>query len=105
MEETVVVLCTCETEAEAERIAGTLVGERLAACVNILPAIRSIYRWKEVVEDAREVLLFIKSTSNGFPALRDRITALHSYETPEIIALPVVTGTEKYLTWLAEQVN
>lgn len=105
MTESVVILCTCESEAQAERIAAALVGERLAACVNILPPIRSIYRWNEVVEDAREILLLIKSTAERFPALRDRITALHSYETPEIIALPIAAGFEKYLAWLGEQVG
>lgn len=105
MRENIVVLCTCESETEAERIAGSLVAERLAACVNILPPVRSIYRWKDVVEDAREVLIVIKSTAQGFPALRDRITALHSYETPEIIAVPIVAGADKYLSWLAEQVD
>jgi periplasmic divalent cation tolerance protein len=99
----VIVLCTCANEAESERIAAALVGERLAACVNIFPPIRSIYRWKDVVEDARESLLFIKSTTGRWPALRDRIAALHSYETPEIIAVPIIAGSEKYLNWLREQ--
>lgn len=100
----IIVLCNCSNEGEAEGIAAALVGERLAACVNILPPIRSIYRWKDVVEDAREIALLIKSTTSRLPALRDRITELHSYETPEIIAVPIIAGSEKYLTWLREQV-
>jgi periplasmic divalent cation tolerance protein len=105
MSETVVILCTCDSDAQAETIAAALVGERLAACVNILPPIRSIYRWKEVIEDARETLLLIKSTAARFAAIRDRIHELHSYETPEVIALPILAGSEKYLAWLREQVD
>jgi periplasmic divalent cation tolerance protein len=104
MTDSVLVLCTCENEAEGNRIARGLVEERLAACVNILPSVRSIYRWNDAVEDAREHLLLIKSTAERLPALRDRIIALHSYETPEVIAIPIVAGSEKYLSWLREQV-
>jgi periplasmic divalent cation tolerance protein len=99
-----VVLCTCPNEEDALRLANSLVAERLAACVNILPGIRSIYRWKDQVESAQEILLLIKTTHERFAALRDRILVLHAYETPEIIALPVVAGLEKYLTWWQGQV-
>lgn len=105
MTETIVVLCTCASEDEAGRIAAALVGEEVAACVNILPRIRSIYRWQGLVEDASEVLLLVKSTADRFEALRDRIAALHSYDTPEIIALPIVAGSERYLAWIKEQVH
>jgi periplasmic divalent cation tolerance protein len=105
MTESIVVLCTCASEDEAGRIAATLVQERLAACVNILPPIRSIYRWQGVIEDAREILLLVKSTSDRFGTLRDRIAALHSYDTPEIVALPIVAGSDKYLAWLGEQLR
>jgi periplasmic divalent cation tolerance protein len=101
---TLAVLCTCANQDDALRIANTIVEERLAACANILPAVRSIYRWKDQVESEQEILLIIKTTQERFPALRDRIVSLHPYETPEVIALPVVDGLEKYLTWLRDQV-
>jgi periplasmic divalent cation tolerance protein len=104
MTDSVLIFCTCEDEAEGERIAHALVQERLAACVNILPPVRSIYRWNDAVEDTRENLLLIKSTAEHFPALRDRIVALHSYKTPEIIAIPIAAGSEEYLSWLRERV-
>lgn len=103
MTDSLVVLCTCASEAEGERLARALVEERLAACVNVLPAVHSVYRWNDAIEDAREYLLLIKSAKGRFPALRDRILALHSYETPEIIALPIVAGSEQYLNWLRNQ--
>jgi|ERR1700685_334687 len=105
MTDAVVVLCTFPNEQEALRIGSALVEARLAACVNILPAIRSIYRWKGEVEHADEIPLLIKTTQPGFPALRDRIQELHSYETPEIIAVPVVDGLADYLGWIREQVS
>lgn len=86
------------------RLAETLVGERLAACVNMPPPVTSMYRWQGEVEKAEEILLIIKTTSERFDALRDRILQLHSYETPEIIAIPIVAGSEPYLQWLREQV-
>jgi periplasmic divalent cation tolerance protein len=101
---TLAVLCTCANEKDALRIANTIVEERLSACVNILPGIRSIYRWQEQLESEQEILLIVKTTHERFPMLRDRIVALHPYETPEILALPVVDGLEKYLIWLREQV-
>jgi periplasmic divalent cation tolerance protein len=105
MHDSLIVFCTCESEDEALRIAEALVNGRLAACVNVLPGVHSIYRWKGEVERAREVLLLIKTTVERFPALRDRVGELHTYETPEIIALPVAGGSEKYLSWLEEQVS
>ncbi|MBV8549729.1 MAG: divalent-cation tolerance protein CutA [Acidobacteriaceae bacterium] len=104
MTDSMVVLCTCGNVGEAERIAAALVEERFAACVNILPPIRSLYRWKGNVETAEEMPLLIKTTGERFPALQQRILQLHSYEVPEIIALPIVAGLEKYLVWLREQV-
>ena len=89
---------------EAQRIAHAVVSERLAACVNILPAIQSVYRWQEKIESAEEVLMLMKTTQERFPALRDRIVQLHSYDTPEIIALTIAAGAEKYLAWLGSQV-
>ena len=95
-----IVLTTCPDAASAERIARALVEEGLAACVNILPPMRSIYRWKGKIEDASEQLLIIKSTVARFPAIRDRLRALHPYELPEIIAVPIVDGLPEYLAWL-----
>ena len=95
-----IVLTSCPDEACAERIARTLVEEGLAACVNILPPMRSIYRWKGKIEAASEQLLVIKSAVARFPALCDRLRALHPYELPEIIAVPIADGLPEYLAWL-----
>jgi periplasmic divalent cation tolerance protein len=104
MSEAVVVFCTCGDSGEAQRIARDLVEARLAACVNILPSIQSVYRWRGEVETAQEVLLFIKTLAARFPELQQRIIHLHSYETPEIIAVPVSAGLDKYLGWIAGNV-
>ncbi len=101
----VVVLCTCGDEGEARRIARDLVESKLAACVNILPSVQSIYRWQGQVETAQEIPLLIKTASERFPELQQRIIHLHSYETPEIIALPVSMGSDKYLAWIKESVQ
>ena len=104
MSKPIVVLCTCPNEDDAVRLAEALVNEHLAACVNILPAgMLSIYRWQGRIETAREHLLLIKSAEESFPALKSCIEKLHSYETPEIVALPICAGSEKYLAWLREQ--
>jgi periplasmic divalent cation tolerance protein len=95
-----IVLTTCPDAACAERIAKALVEEGLAACVNILPPMRSIYKWKGKIETANEQLLVIKSTLARFPAIRDRLRALHPYELPEIIAVPIADGLPEYLAWL-----
>ncbi len=100
MTDKIVVLTTCETEEEASTIARTLVEKRLAACVNIMPSVKSIYRWKDKIEDASEILLIIKSRRDLFDALRTEISKIHSYELPELIAIPIVDGSESYLTWL-----
>jgi len=95
-----IVLTTCPDAASAERLARILVEEGLAACVNILPPMRSIYRWKGKIEDASELLLVIKSAAARFPDIRDRLRALHPYELPEIIAVPIADGLPEYLAWL-----
>jgi periplasmic divalent cation tolerance protein len=95
-----VVLVTCANASEAERIAQALVEERLAACVNIHASVRSIYRWQGKVERAREVPLTIKTSGRFFPRLERRIRELHRYDTPEIVALPVATGSRDYLLWI-----
>ena len=103
MSQVLIVFCSCGAEEEATRIASALVEERLAACVNILPGMQSIYRWHGVIERAGELLLLIKTTEAQLAALRVRIEALHSYDTPEVIALPIAGGSERYLAWLREQ--
>jgi periplasmic divalent cation tolerance protein len=100
----IVVLTTCDSKEQAERLARHLVEERLAACVNILPGAQSIYRWKDKVEDAAEFVLIIKSRRDVFVKLRAAIAQLHSYEIPEVIALPVVDGSDAYLQWLDREV-
>lgn len=100
MTDKIVVLSTCETEDQARAIARHLVEKRLAACVNIVPGARSIYRWKDAIEEAAEFVLLIKSRRDLFPELRAELTRMHSYEVPEVIALPIVDGSESYLSWL-----
>src|SRR6185295_16052637 len=100
MTDKIVVLSTCDSEEQAKKVARHLVESRLAACVNILPAARSVYRWKDKIEDAEEWLLVIKSRRDRFNALRDALLKMHTYEVPEVIALPVVDGSEAYLAWL-----
>jgi len=103
MTDKLVVLVTCRSAKEAERIARRLVQTRLAACGNILRSpVRSIYRWKDKIESAREFLLVIKTSRRRFPELQAAIKHLHSYEVPEIIALPIAAGSQGYLSWLAE---
>jgi periplasmic divalent cation tolerance protein len=98
-----VVLVTCGSAREAGRIAQTLVEERLAACVNIQKVpVLSVYRWKGKVEHAREVLLVIKTSARHFANLERRIRQIHSYETPEIVALPIAAASRPYLAWLDE---
>ena len=105
MTDAVVIFVTAGSEAEAETIAKALVEERLAACVNILSPMRSIYRWQGKVADDREWLLVIKTHAERFAAVETTVKALHSYQVPEVIALPIVVGTEGYLQWLRESVS
>ena len=105
MTDKIVVLCTCPSAEEAEKIARLLVEQRLAACVNIVPGLRSIYRWKGQVEDAGEWLLLVKSRRSLFDQLRAAVERVHSYEVPEVIALHVVDGAPAYLEWLEHEVK
>ena len=97
----IVVLMTAPNVEEATRIAEMLVERKLAACVQILPPMTSIYVWKGEVERASEILLVAKSTRAKFDELEQAVRAIHSYETPEIIALPIVAGSPSYLSWLS----
>jgi periplasmic divalent cation tolerance protein len=98
-----VVLVTTPTPERAAEIARVVVEERLAACGNVVPGLRSIYRWQGQVHDDPEALLVLKTTRARFEALRDRILALHPYEVPEVIALPVEAGSAAYLAWIARE--
>jgi periplasmic divalent cation tolerance protein len=105
MTDKIVVLSACDSEAQATSLARHLVELRLAACVNIVPGARSFYRWKGKIEDTAEWLLVIKSRRDLFSALRAEIAKLHSYEVPELLALPVVEGSESYLAWLDRELG
>ena len=96
-----VVLVTCPHPEAAATLARTLVEEGLAACGNVLPGLRSIYRWQGQVQDETEALLLLKTTAARFEALRERVVALHPYEVPEVIALAVDAGHAPYLAWVA----
>jgi periplasmic divalent cation tolerance protein len=99
-----VVLCTVGGAEDAERLARALVERRLAACVNVVPGVVSVYRWREQVEREEERLLVIKTGASRFAALKAAILELHPYELPEVIALSVAAGHAPYLAWLAEGV-
>ncbi|MBI4523691.1 MAG: divalent-cation tolerance protein CutA [Deltaproteobacteria bacterium] len=101
----IIVFVTVGSSDEAEQLARVLVEERLAACVNRINGVQSIYRWVGQVEESEEDLLIIKSKSELFERLKQRVRELHSYSVPEIIALPVVDGNEEYLKWWEEQVE
>lgn len=95
-----VVFNTCPDAICAEKIARALVDRKLAACVNMLPGLRSVYTWKGVCETAEEHLLIIKTLASAYPALERAILELHPYELPEIIAVPIAAGLPGYLTWI-----
>jgi periplasmic divalent cation tolerance protein len=95
-----VALSTAPDEDVAARNARALVDERLAACANLVPSVRSIYRWKGAIEDAREVLLVIKTRADRVDALAERLRALHPYDVPELVVLPLVGGLAPYLDWV-----
>ncbi len=100
MTDKIVVLTACDSEQQAKTMARHLVDQRLAACVNILPGARSVYRWKDQTEEASEFLLLIKSRRDLFDQLRAEVEKLHSYEIPELVALPIVDGSPNYLAWI-----
>jgi periplasmic divalent cation tolerance protein len=100
-----IVLSTAGSEEEARKIAHHLVEQQLAACVNIVPKIESVYRWQGKVESNREYLLLIKTSSEKFPRVSDAIRELHSYDLPECIALAVEDGSSEYLQWVEESLK
>src|SRR5215207_627736 len=101
----IVVFMTAANGEEAARLADMLVGAHLAACVQILPGMESVYRWQGKIERQSEVLLLAKTTQTKFDELEREVRALHSYETPEIVAVPVTAGSAPYLQWLNTTVN
>jgi periplasmic divalent cation tolerance protein len=100
VKECIVVLVTAPDAEAAARIARTLVEEKLAACGNVVPGLRSIYRWQGKVEDASEALLLVKTTRERFKEIVDRVRAIHPYKLPEIVALPIAAGYDEYLDWI-----
>ena len=97
------VLCTCGSLQEADAITTALLEERQAACVNRLPGIKSSYRWEGKVEHDDEILLLIKTTAAAYQALEQTIRTLHSYDTPEIVAIPFVAGSADYFAWIGAE--
>ena len=104
-EDAIVVFMTAANGEEATRLAELLVGAQLAACVQILPETESVYRWEGKIERQSETLLIAKTTTAKFAELEREVRALHSYETPEIIAVPIVAGSSPYLAWLFDSLN
>lgn len=98
-----ICFCTCPEPGTAERIATVLVDERLAACVNILPGLRSVYRWEGRIEAVDEVLLLVKTSAAAYPALQQRLHELHPYELPELLAVESAFGLPEYLLWVADE--
>ena len=105
MQEFILVYVTAGSPAEGDRLARALVEERLAACVNRIAPVQSVYRWQGKVEQSEEELLIVKTRKVLFAALESRVRELHSYSVPEIIAVPIVDGSEGYLRWLGEQLS
>ena len=106
MTDKILVLVTCGTRKEARKIARALVGQRLAACVSEIGVpVTSTYLWKGKLESAKEFLLLIKTSNRRFAAVRDAVRKLHSYDVPEIIALPIAAGSRTYLDWIAASVK
>jgi periplasmic divalent cation tolerance protein len=101
----IVVFLTAASGEEATRLADLLIGAHLAACVQILPEMESVYRWQGQVERQSEILLIVKTTAGRFAELETEVRALHSYETPEIVAIPIVTGSQPYLDWVSDSVK
>ena len=100
-----VVFCSCPDEATAGTLARSLVSERLAACVNRVAGVRSTYRWEGQTHEDEEILLIIKTSAERLATLSARIEALHPYEVPEVIAVEVIGGSERYLAWLGQTVS
>ncbi|MFM5210221.1 divalent-cation tolerance protein CutA [Aeromonas hydrophila] len=105
MTDTILVLCTCPDEASADLICAQLLSQRLAACINQLPGLTSVYRWQGQIERATEIQLIIKSHAALFEPLRQCILAHHPYEVPEILVLPTSQGHQPYLDWIKQETS
>jgi periplasmic divalent cation tolerance protein len=105
MTDKIVVFTTCGSEEEARKLASALIEKHLAACVNITAPVTSIYRWKGAIEEQKEWMLIIKTRREKFESLRILLEAAHSYELPEVLALPVVEGSPNYLAWLEAETS
>ncbi|MFM4721070.1 divalent-cation tolerance protein CutA [Aeromonas bivalvium] len=105
MTDAILLLCTCPEQASADLISEQLLERRLAACINQLPGVRSLYRWQGKVERASEIQLIIKSRMPLFAAIEQAILTLHPYDTPELITLPVTGGHGPYLDWLTQETS
>jgi periplasmic divalent cation tolerance protein len=105
MTDKILVLTTASSKDEARKIARTLVERLLAACVNIVPQVGSIYRWEGEVEEAEEWLLVVKTSRGAFERVREAILELHSYDVPECICLPIEDGSVEYLSWIGQSVK
>ena len=103
MTDYILIFVTASSVHEAEQLGKTLVEKRLAACGNIIQDIRSVFCWKNMIETEQEALLLLKSRAALFPLIKDLVISLHSYEVPEIIAIPIVSGSEDYLNWIDEE--
>lgn len=105
MNSPIIILSTTGSEDEASKIAEHLVSNRLAACVNIIPSITSVYRWKGEMNSDREILMIIKTDASRFEEIKTAVRNMHSYETPELIAISIQQGLQQYLDWITESVS
>ena len=105
MTDKIVVMVTVSNVRECKRIARHLLEQRLIACANLVPLVRSLYHWQGKIADEKECLMLLKSSRELFPALRAEVEKLHSYSVPEVIALPIIDGAPNYLNWIAESVE
>jgi periplasmic divalent cation tolerance protein len=105
MTDKIVVLSTCASADEAEQIGRSLLEQRLAACISVVPGVRSIYHWKGAVESSDECLLLIKTSRELFGSVSTQLQKLHSYELPEVLALPVLDGSVNYLEWMGKHLG
>jgi len=105
MADEIVVLVTASDKQEAQMLGREVVKQRLAACANIVEGVQSLFWWQGAIADENEALMLLKSTRERFPRLVERLKTLHSYETPEIIAIPIMAGSEEYLAWLREETS
>ncbi len=101
----VLVLVTCSSVKEADKIVDALLGKKLISCASILPGVKSKFRWKGNIEKAEEIIIMAKTRAPKFAALDKEVRRVHSYEVPEVIALPIIAGSDKYLNWIADSLK